>query len=145
MLGHRGAQFLAREVRFRDIRLGVAVDLLLDAGGRRVIGVDVRCGDGAHRFLPLAVSDVSDGHLAVGSPLSLVSGALGFYDKRARPLSSLRGRPVRRRGLELGRLADVVFGDDGAVAALEVETPAGRHELPFEDGVAVDDALRPAV
>ena len=144
-MGHQGAQFVAREVRFRDIRLGVAVDLLLDGSRRRVIGVDVRCGDGAPRFLPLAASDVCDGHLAVSSPLSLVSGALGFYDRRARPLSSLRGRPVRRRRVEVGRLVDVVFGDDGAIAALEVETTAGRRELPLEDGVAVDDALRPAV
>lgn len=135
---------LGREVRLRDIRLGVAVDLLVDIGSHRVLGFDVLCGDDARRFLPLAASEVESDHVRVASALVLMED--GFYRERGRSLAALRGRPVRRGRADVGPLRDVVVAGDGNLVALLVDTATGTAEIPLDDGVVVGaEALRPAV
>ena len=60
--------------------LGRAVDLILDESARRVLGFDVLCGDGEHRFLPLAAAEAAPGQIAVRSALTLLDpDELAFY------------------------------------------------------------------
>lgn len=134
--GHRTADLLHRDVRLGGVTLGVVADALLDEGTTRLVGLDVRCGDRTHRFLPLPACALSDGHLEVDSALVLLERELDFYRRRGRSLSSLYGVPVRRGRELLGRLADLSVGPDGGVAGIAVETddgtvievdPAGVH------------------
>jgi hypothetical protein len=89
--GLTGHELLQRPVRVRGIQLGRAVDLILDAAGRRVIGLDVLCGDGEHRFLPIAAAEPQAGEIAVRSSFSLLGGdELAFYRERGTTLTELR-------------------------------------------------------
>jgi hypothetical protein len=106
MRGFRGQELLRRPVRIRGIQLGRAVDLILDPGGQRVLGFDVLCGDGAHRFLPIAAAEPSGGEISVRSSLTLLDpDELAFYRERGTTLTALRER----------ELDDVVLDDDGGV------------------------------
>ncbi len=60
MTERTGDELLAMPVRLHGIQLGRPVDLLLDRDARRVVGLDVLCGDGVHRFLPLPVGQLRD-------------------------------------------------------------------------------------
>jgi sporulation protein YlmC with PRC-barrel domain len=113
---------LARSVRMHGIELGRAVDVVLDLDAGRVLGLEVRCGDGAARFLPLAATRVHDGEIAIGSPLILLD-EIAFYRTRGRSLGALRGAEVNSAGGALGELRDVAFGADGKILELVV---AGR-------------------
>ena len=144
MKRHRASELLRRPVRFRDIRLGVPVDVLVDLEASRVVGFDVRCGDAVHRFLPLPACDVVEEAITAPSALVLIDD--GFYRRRSQPFASLRGRPVRARGETFGLLADVLFDDGGFVRALVVETPAGEREVPLDGELVIGaEPLRPAV
>jgi PRC-barrel domain len=85
---------LGRPVVFRDIRLGAVADVIFDTDVTRVLGLDVHCGDGRNRFLPLPACEVSPGEVRVDSALVLVAEALEFYRARGRPLTSLGQRPM---------------------------------------------------
>lgn len=99
-------------VRVRGIHVGWPVDLILDADGRRAIGLDVLCADEAHRFLPLAAAEVREDEIAVGSALTLLTDVeLEFYRTQG---STLRGRGLR----------DAVLRDDWRIDALVAEEPA---------------------
>ena len=140
----RGRDVLSREVVFRDITLGVPVDVLLDSTLRRVLGLDVRCGDGVHRFLPLAACALDGGPIEVESALVLMERM--FYRERALSLAALRERATRlgRRGSD--PLVDVAFRADGAVAAYVVRGDDGEAEISVHDAAALStDLLRPAV
>ena len=126
----RARELLGREVRYRDIRLGVLVDVLLDPTAERVVGFDVRCGDERRRFVPFSVAEPVDGTLDVPSALVLVEDQ--FYRERSRSISTLAGTTVRRSGRALGDLVEVaVDADTGAVVFVvaangeEVEVRAG--------------------
>ena len=107
MRGLLGQELLQRPVRLRGIQLGRAVDLILDPAGRRVLGFDVLCGDGAHRFLPVAVAETRPGEISVRSSLTLLDPAeLAFYRERGTTLTALQA----------DELEDVVLDADGAVA-----------------------------
>lgn len=107
MRGLHGQELLRRPVRLRGITLGRPVDLILDSGAARVLGVDVLCGDGAHRFLPIAAADVRSDQIAVRSSLTLLEAdELAFYRERGTTLTTL----LR------DQLEDVVLGADGTVA-----------------------------
>jgi hypothetical protein len=140
----RAGELLGRDVAFHDIRLGVGVDVVLDAALTRVIGLDVRCGDEAHRFLPLAVCNLAGDRIRVGSALVLMDYA--FYRDRGRSLAGLRGRMVRHGGRE-GSLVDLLVDSAGGVLAFLVVGPDGEErEIPASpDVVIAGDALRPAV
>jgi hypothetical protein len=110
----------------------------------RVLGLDVRCGDATHRFLPLAVCTTAGDRIAVASALVLMDDA--FYRERGRPLAGLRGRTVRHGGRE-GELVDVLVDSGGGVRAYVVTAPrGGEQEIPASPDVLIaGDALRPAV
>jgi hypothetical protein len=81
---------LALPVRMHGIYLGRPIDVLLHETGERVVGFELLCGDGAHRFLPFAVADVRDGEIAVASALTLLDERdLTYYRERTRRLADL--------------------------------------------------------
>ncbi|MEP6909158.1 MAG: PRC-barrel domain-containing protein [Actinomycetota bacterium] len=86
-----GVYLLNRRVVVRGIELGRVVDVILDEAGEQPIGLDVRCGDGEHRFLPLAASRLVEENVEVDSPLMLLeTDQLAFYRSRGRALRSAR-------------------------------------------------------
>jgi hypothetical protein len=93
-------ELLERHVLFRDIVLGIVVDVILDAPLRRVIGLDVLCGDRARRFLPFGACEIRDGAIGVDSALVL-SDEVEFYRSRGQVLSALRRKGVPLRPLEV--------------------------------------------
>jgi uncharacterized protein YrrD len=140
----RGNHLLALPVRLHGIQLGRPVDLLLDREGLRVLGLDVRCGDEVHRFLPLPTASVSAEAIAISSPLVLLEeDQLDFYRTRAFAFTSLRGRPVEQRGREVGALDDIVVRSDGSLHELVV-TGNGETLLAFDATVRVVAGSRSA-
>ena len=128
-----GAELLALPVRLHGVQLGRPVDLLLDRNTLRTVGLDVLCGDEVHRFLPLPTASVSDDEIAILSPLVLLEqDELHFYRSKTFALSTLRGRPVERKGRDLGDLGDVVVDAAGELVAVMV---AGKR-------IASDGELR---
>lgn len=147
MSGHlRASAVVSRFVCYADIRLGIVVDVLLDDSLGRVLGFDVRCGDGAHRYLPLLACEVEDGRIAVPSALVLVSQEVAFYRERGRALTAIRGFPARRGERVLGTVADIVFAPGGDEVELVVEADGEHRVVSADDALVVGpDALRPAV
>lgn len=144
MESYRGQQLLDRAVILRGIRLGVTVGVFVDAGALRVVGLDVLCGDGNHRFLPLSACDVGERDLEVDSALVLMDEH--YYRDNSRSLAALRGKPVLRDGQEVGSLVDLVLGADGAAQELVVEAQGRLLTLPAGDGVGLgSDRLSRAV
>jgi hypothetical protein len=140
----RGNHLLALPVRLHGIQLGRPVDLLLDREELRVLGLDVRCGDEVHRFLPLPTASVSAEAIAISSPLVLLEeDQLDFYRTRAFAFTSLRGRPVEQRGREVGALDDIVVRSDGSLHELVV-TGNGETLLAFDATVRVVAGSRSA-
>jgi hypothetical protein len=87
----RGVDLLNRRVVTRGIELGRVVDVIFDEAGESPVGLDVRCGDGEHRFLPLATARTGGDDVEVDSPLLLLETAqLDFYRSRGRALRSIR-------------------------------------------------------
>ena len=139
-----GSGLLARTVVFRDIRLGTTVEVLLSADATRVVALEVRCGDGSHRFLPFGACEAAGGRLEVDSALVLMEGR--FYADRGFRLGSLRGAAVRLEGKDVGAVSDVLVGPTGEVAALVLEADGEEREVTREGAeLLVADALRPAV
>jgi hypothetical protein len=119
-------------VRARGIELGRTIDLVVDVEGRRALGLEVRCGDGVHRFLPLAAAHLRDGELAVRSALILLDEPEGsFYRLRARRLRELRGAAVDRDRRRIGALVDIVLGDTGEVTELILDHERARLRVPL--------------
>ena len=85
----RGVELLNKRVVTSGIELGRVVDVILDETGDRTIGLDVRCKDGVHRFLPIATVDLGGEDVVVESPLVLLEkDQLDFYRTRGRALRS---------------------------------------------------------
>jgi hypothetical protein len=85
-----GGYLLNRRVVTRGIELGRVVDVILDEASAP-IGLDIRCGDGERRFLPLATARIGEDDIEVDSPLMLLeTNQLDFYRSRGRGLRSLR-------------------------------------------------------
>jgi hypothetical protein len=77
-------------VRLHGIELGRPLGALVDPVADRVLGFEILCGDGAHRFLPLAVARVEPEELALDSALTLIDERdLDFYRRRSRRLAEL--------------------------------------------------------
>jgi hypothetical protein len=134
----RGKDILVLPVRLHGIQLGRPIDLLLDRKELKVLGLDVRCGDGVHRFLPLPTAAIRDGEIAIASPLVMLEeDELAFYRSRALALTSLRKRPVQRRRRELGRLDDIVVRSDGTLQELVVAADGVEAQVPFDDSVRI--------
>jgi hypothetical protein len=85
MTGRRVADLLALPVRMHGISLGRPVQALVDASADRLLGLELVCGDGAHRFLPFAVARVGAREIEVGSALALIDERdLDYYRRHSR-------------------------------------------------------------
>jgi hypothetical protein len=80
--------FLNRRVLLRGgIELGRVFDVILEAEAERPLGLEVLCGDGRHRFLPMAALSRFGVDIQVESSLTLLASAeLDFYRLHGRSL-----------------------------------------------------------
>jgi hypothetical protein len=84
-------QLLEQPVRLHGVRVGYVVDVILDASEGPPMGLEVRCLDGRHRFLPMAAATPAGPEVVIDSPFALLeSDELDFY--RSRGVSLRRGR-----------------------------------------------------
>jgi hypothetical protein len=73
---------LEQIVVMNGIQVGRVVDVILGAKDE-VIGFEVRCEDGVHRFLPRAAATRGGAAIEIDSPLSLLdTDQLDFYRQR---------------------------------------------------------------
>jgi sporulation protein YlmC with PRC-barrel domain len=133
MRGIAGADLLRLPVRQHGIELGRPVDLVLDRDARRVLGLELVCGDRANRFLALGAATVGEHEIAVDSALAVLDDA-AFYRKRGHALRDLRGASVTRDGTEVGKLADVVVTPGGELPELVL---ADGARMPLDDRVRI--------
>jgi len=90
MRGRAASELLSLPVRMHGIQLGTPVDALLDEHADRVLGFELLCGDGTHRFLPFSVARLQADEIAVDSALTLIDERdLEFYRRRSRRLDDL--------------------------------------------------------
>jgi len=76
-------------VLVRGIRLGVVEAVLLDAAAPRILGLDVRCGDGSNRFLPYSTARFDGEAIEIDSSLTLLDEReLAFYRGESRTLAA---------------------------------------------------------
>jgi sporulation protein YlmC with PRC-barrel domain len=122
---HSGDELLKLPVMLRDVELGRPVDLIVDLKRLRVVGLHVRCGDRARRFLPLAAALVGSREITAGSPLALLDES-SFYQEHGVSLRSLRGTAVELNGRRIGTLADVVVVPGGEVTRVVVKNESGQ-------------------
>lgn len=84
-------ELLQRIVRLHGIQVGHVVDVILDTGEGKPMGVEVRCEDGRHRFLPMAAASLADDEVVIDSPFALLDAdELEFYRERGVALRSSR-------------------------------------------------------
>ncbi len=90
MRGRRVAELLALPVRMHGIQLGRPVQALVDARADRVLGLELVCGDGTHRFLPFSVARVRAGEIEVSSALALIDEReLDYYRRNSRRVTDV--------------------------------------------------------
>jgi hypothetical protein len=76
-------ELLRQSVLLRGIEVGRVVDVILEPEHHAVIGYEVRCKDGRHRFLPRAAATNDGGHIEIDSPFGLLdTDQLDFYRSR---------------------------------------------------------------
>jgi hypothetical protein len=98
-------ELLRLPVRTRDIRIGRAVDVIVDPLYNRAVGFDVLCRDDEHRFLPWTAAVIDEQSIAVDSPIVMLGkDQLAFYRDRARSLRAL-----------VPMLEDVLIEPDGTL------------------------------
>jgi hypothetical protein len=124
MKARSATRMLALPVGFRDIRLGVPVDLMLAAAEWRVVGFEIRCWDEASRFLAWGAATVEADRIAAGSALALLDD-VDFYRTRTRSFRSLLGSSVEAGAT----LRDLALDADGAVIGLVVEQDGELRRL----------------
>jgi hypothetical protein len=87
-------ELLRQAVLLHGIQIGRVVDVILEPDHQGVIGYEVRCEDGRHRFLPHAAATAADGGIAIDSPFGLLdTDELDFYRSRGVTLRS-RNEPA---------------------------------------------------
>ncbi len=85
-------RFLQRPVTLHGVRIGHVADVILEAAEGQPMGLEVRCLDGRHRFLPMAAASPAGGEVVIDSPFALLdTEELGFYRARGVPLRRGRG------------------------------------------------------
>jgi sporulation protein YlmC with PRC-barrel domain len=96
MTGEYGAameELLQRIVRLHGVYVGHVVDVILDPSEGSPIGLEVRCQDGRHRFLPWAAATTVGDEIVIDSPFAILDGdELAFYRERGVTLRE-RGEP----------------------------------------------------
>jgi hypothetical protein len=126
-----------------DILLGAPTDAVLDIESLRVVGLEIECGDGARRFLPLPAARIRDDHVAVGSALMLLENDVrDFYRRRTEMFSALVGAPVERGGRQLGALSDVLVARDGSAEAVCIDANGSGVQRHPSEGLVVGAARR---
>ena len=84
-------QLLEQPVSLHGVRVGHVVDVILDAVEGLPMGLEVRCLDRRHRFLPMAAATPVGDEVVIDSPFALLeTDELEFY--RGRGVSLRRGR-----------------------------------------------------
>jgi hypothetical protein len=137
--GLSAEQLLRFPVRLKGVDVGRAVDLILDPGHDRALGLDVLCKDEVHRFLPLAAADVEANVIELSSAFALVDDSgFEFYRRRTSSLRMLRGTHVARAGRDLGALRDVVVSSGGDIEAFVVQAEEGAEHVPVGPGVRLN-------
>ncbi len=143
---HSTGALVGRTVVLGDVPLAVAVDALLDRPLRRLVGFDIRCGDGAHRFLPFPACELLEDRIGVESALVLLDQGLDFYRLGGSAYSDLRGLPVQLGGAVSGSLVDLAVSTEGDVRRIVASTSQGNQVLEPGPGLVVGNhLLRPAV
>jgi hypothetical protein len=90
MRGRRIAELLALPVRMHGIDLGRPVRALVDSSADRLLGLELVCRDGAHRFLPFAVARVGSNAIEVSSALALIDERdLDYYRRHSRRVADV--------------------------------------------------------
>jgi PRC-barrel domain protein len=86
VVGHSALEvddWLWQTVATKGIPIGRVVDVILDAESENVVGLEVRCQDGRHRFLPRAAAKLVGSEIEIDSPLALLdTDQLDFYRRR---------------------------------------------------------------
>ena len=120
-----GGELLHLPVCVDGAELGRPTDLLVDLDRLRVVGLNVRCAQGAERFLPLAAAELSDGRINAFSSHSLLDES-AYYGEHGASLRSLRGASVDLAGRRVGTLSDIVLRGDGELTRIVVKGESGR-------------------
>jgi hypothetical protein len=105
--------------------LSRATDLLVDLDRLRVVGLNVRCGQGAQRFLPLAAAKLSREQINASSRLALLDES-AYYSEHGASLRLLRGAAVDLAGRQVGTLTDIVLRANGDVTRVVVKGESGE-------------------
>jgi hypothetical protein len=72
MRSRASGDLLSLPIRVHGIELGRPVDLIFELDAMRLLGLEVRCPDDTHRFLPLAGARIGEAEIAIGSALLLL-------------------------------------------------------------------------
>ncbi len=120
-----GGELLHLPVCADGAELGRPTDLLVDLDRLRVVGINVRCSQGADRFLPLAAAELAGERINVASSLALLDES-AYYGEHGASLRSLRGAAVDLAGRPVGTLSDIVLRSDGEVTRVVVRGESGR-------------------
>ena len=120
-----GGELLHLPVCSDGAELGRPTDLLVDLDRLRVVGINVRCSQGAERFLPLAAAELAGERINVASSLALLDES-AYYGEHGASLRSLRGAAVDLAGRPVGTLNDIVLRPDGEVTRVVVRGESGR-------------------
>jgi hypothetical protein len=83
---HRFNELRGMPVRVGDHDVGEVADLILDPTGATVLGFEIRSRSGRSYFLPLALTMIPNGGVAVASPLHLIED-VEYYRRRGRAVS----------------------------------------------------------
>ena len=82
-------RLLERTVVLKGVQVGRVVDVIFDRADGDVVGFEVRCEDGRHRFLPSAAATSHDSTIEIASPFALLdTDQLEFYRRRGSTLRS---------------------------------------------------------
>jgi len=120
-----GGELLHLPVCVDGAELGRPTDLLVDLDRLRVVGLNVRCDQGAERFLPLAAAELADEQIKASSSLALLDES-AYYGEHGASLRSLRGAAVDLAGRRVGTLTDIVLRADGEVTRVIVRAESGE-------------------
>lgn len=120
-----GDELLHLPVCVDGAELGRPTDLLLDLDRLRVVGLNVRCGQGGQRFLPLAAAELSGEQINAFSSFALLDES-AYYGEHGASLRSLRGATVDLAGRRVGTLTDIVMRADGEVTRVVVKGESGK-------------------
>ncbi len=120
-----GDELLHLPVCVDGTELGRPTDLLVDLDRLRVVGLNVRCEQGAERFLPLAAAELAGEQINASSSLALLDES-AYYGRHGASLRSLRGTSVDLAGRLVGTLSDIVLRSDGEVTRIVVKGESGN-------------------